>query len=136
MGAEARNPKLCEACSAIFSGEAAGSGGEDDGVDVDFDHHETLASFREAVAQKCPICRRLFEMLSKEIGGDYDKIEKHIDPSEYATTITLSPYSRSLSIQVDLNLLRSPRRFVGAMMHFYPWEGERSLPSGRVLLFR
>ena len=126
MDAVGRKSRLCEACSAIFGGEAAGTTDEDFDTDIDFDHHKTLVDLREAVARKCPLCRRFFELLAKEAGGDFDQVEKHVDSSDYATSITLSPYNRSMTIQVELNLLRSSGRYVGAMMHLYPWDGELS----------
>lgn len=125
MDAATRTSKLCEACSAIFSSEATGAADVDDGDDLDFDHHGSLADFRKAVAEKCPMCRRFFERLSKVVGG-LDRVEEHIDPSEHATTVTLTPYSRSLVIQVELNLLKSPRHCVGVMMDLYPRESEPS----------
>ena len=124
MHTEARKSKLCEPCSAIFGSGATGTADEDDSLDIEFDHHRTLASFREAVVQECALCRRFFDLLSNEVGGNFDEVEKLVSPSKYATTITITPYSRSLDLQVDLNLLRSPRLYAGAVMDLYPWDSE------------
>jgi hypothetical protein len=129
MHTGASGSNLCEQCSAIFGGVATGTADDDD---IEFYHHRTLTDFRQAVAQGCPLCRRFYDLLSKEVGKNLDEVENLVSPSKYATTITISPYSRSLDIQVDLNLLRSPSLYAGGAFHLYPWDSKPdSFPRAR-----
>jgi hypothetical protein len=131
LEAEPRNSRLCKACSTIFSGERIGTSDEDD---IEYDHHETLADLREAVVQKCPLCRRLFELMSKKT-EDWEKVGEHLEPSESATSITLSPNSRSLTVHAHLNLTRPSKRFVDAIVNLYPWNG-RCNKARRIVVHR